>query len=160
MMATGPDTFSADCEKLSNVCLSPSNTVPVKSVNSRTARTVASARFWGRTRVTRKFGDSCTPMRPVPSALVSGTTVSSTDSLSTTPGKVRETVMGTFLLGLALMRSTRTGTDGSGAAPGTARMMSPGRRPARAAAEPGRTSGTSTPGSCAWTGTPTVSACA
>jgi len=54
MMATGPDTFSADCEKLSNVCLSPSNTVPVRSVNSRTARTVASARFWGRTRVTRK----------------------------------------------------------------------------------------------------------
>uniref|UniRef100_A0A0A9F541 Uncharacterized protein n=1 Tax=Arundo donax TaxID=35708 RepID=A0A0A9F541_ARUDO len=147
MMATGPETFSAVCEKLSNVCLSPSNTVPVKSVNSRTARTVASARFWGRTRLTRKFGDSCTPMRPVPSALVSGTTVRSTDCRSLAPGAVLDTVMGTFLLGLALMRSTRTGTDGSGAAPGTARMTSPGRIPARAAAEPGRTSGTSTPGS-------------
>nr|CAB3499073.1 unnamed protein product [Digitaria exilis] len=78
--------------RLSNVCLSPSNTVPVKSVNSRTARTVASAKFCGRTRVTRKLGDSCTPMRPVPSALVSGTTVSSTDCLSTAPGVGLETV--------------------------------------------------------------------
>jgi hypothetical protein len=97
-------------------------------------------------------------MRPVPSTLVSGTTVRSMDLRSPGPGPVLETVTETSLLGLALMRSTRTGTEGSGARPGTERMTSPGRRPARAAAEPGMTSGTRTPGSCAWTGTPTVSA--
>mmetsp|Transcript_4584 Transcript_4584/g.12993 ORF Transcript_4584/g.12993 Transcript_4584/m.12993 type:complete len:339 (-) Transcript_4584:366-1382(-) len=169
-IATGPETFLDDSEKLVTNWNSPLQMFPSRNQNSLPPSTNWSAKPSGMILFSVTFGARLTPIRPVPSGISAGAIVrfstlaaaGASTSLADADGAPRSTSSASSFLGLTLTRSINRSTDDGSAlisSPPIFVTISPFCSPARSATVSGLITPRMMPGEYVGSVKPTTPTC-